>query len=441
MSDTTSTSEERQGPRIETLIIAAICFLAVLAAWWLLSGRQQSLRASPAGLDGLQVWLSSNGVSAQNFSGGWLMDQNSVGLLVLPLYDTRLDEDRIAPANKEELLQQQDEFDLESAQIFEKASKVPTMLVLPKWRTGMRLTSRVHSVLLVEQDRLSAILGKLLEGGDYEVSRDSEPFTEFSYTSSDGDTRWMEIYSAQTFKGGNCTPIIGTQDDMLLAECHMDRSQADGDPTVLVLADPDLLNNHGLRLGDNATVALDVLRTRAGDHNLVIDYTQSVWLRDPANQPKRERTWSDLLRFFEQPFLTLWISAGLILALALWRAALRYGPIRSGLSGPGASKSLAIRARARLMRLSGQDGALASEYASARIAAKAEALFGAAHARYYSSEDEFLKYADRRHPDEAERLRAILNEIRMLPVYLPASEAIHQIDELEQVLEQITHDA
>jgi hypothetical protein len=440
MSDTTSSPDAR-GPRVETLIIAAICVLVLIAGWYVLSQRQQTLRASPAGLDGLQVWLSSKKVSTQNFSGGWLMDQNSIGLLVLPVYDTALDKDRTLPKTKEELLQQQDEYDLRTSVISEKAQKVPTLVVLPKWRSGMRLTGRAHPVLISEADGSASPLNKLMKDNDTELVFAEKPFSEFSYRSSEGEDLQAEIYSAQMFKSKDCIPIIGKEDAMLLADCPLRSSGDTSGARVYVLSDPDLLNNHGLRLGDNAKIALDFLGSKADDRNIVIDYSRSVWLRDPSSEPERERTWADLLRFFEQPFLTLWISAGLVLLLALWRAALRYGPIRPDASAPGASKSLAVRARARLMRLSGQDGALAREYAAARIAATAEALFGVAHARHYASEDEFLKYADRRHPAQAPRLRGILSEIRALPAHLPASEAIHHIDKLEQVLEHITHDA
>ena len=70
-----------KGPSLETAVIALICVAVLIAGWYILSQRQQVLRRSPAGLDGLQVWLATNGASAQNFAGGWLMDQTAVGLL------------------------------------------------------------------------------------------------------------------------------------------------------------------------------------------------------------------------------------------------------------------------------------------------------------------------------------------------------------------------
>ncbi|MCX2725046.1 hypothetical protein [Roseibium salinum] len=440
MSETAATSAPRP-LRPETVVIALVCAIVLAAGWYVMSQRQQALRSSPAGLDGLQVWLTSKGVSAQNFAGGWLMDQTSIGLLVLPVYDTALDEERERPTTKEELLLQQDEYDLNFPTVADKALRVPTLVVLPKWRSGMRLTGLAHPILNVEQERLQATLRKVTGDRTAAPVLAETAFTDLSYRSSDGQDLRATIYAAQMFASDACTPIIGREDAMLLADCSLGVSDKGSGGRVLVLSDPDLLNNHGLRLGDNATIALDFIRSRAEDRNVVIDYSRSTWLRNPETDPVRERTWADLARFFGPPFLTLWLGAALTLALFLWRAALRYGPALPDLAAPGASKLLAVRARARLMRLSGQDGALVHDYAAARIAATAAALFGPAHARHYAGEGAFLNYTERRHPAEAPRLRGVLGRIRQLPARLPAAAAIQLIDELEQVLENIINDA
>jgi len=436
--------------RLETVAIVAVCAIVLLAGWYILSQRQQSLRQSPGGLDGLQVWLASNGVSAQNFTGGWLMDQTAIGLLIQPVYDSVLDEERDYPASKEELLLQQDEYDLTTGLLLNKARRVPSLIVLPKWRSGMRLTGMAHPVLLVERARLNALLAGLTGDKGSEISDAKTPFTEFPFGSAENKTLRAKVYAAQMFRSDACEPVLGSKEAMILADCALpakEEAKKDGSTEdeeeisrVLILSDPDLLNNHGLRLGDNAEIVLDLVSARAEERNVIIDYSRSVWLSDPVTIPERERTWSDLLRFFDQPFLTLWIGAALLLTLFLWRSALRYGPVAPEAAGPGAGKMLAVQARARLMRLSGQDGALVGEYAVARIAAAATSLFGAANARHYSSGDAFLKYTERRHPAYADRLRAALETIDKLPPHLPASAAIHHIDELEQVLELITHD-
>lgn len=444
MSDTTTTPRSG-GPRIEILLIAAVCIIVLAGIWYVLTQRQQTLRSSPAGLDGLQVWLASNDVTAYNFSGGWPIDQTTVDLLVLPVYDTSLDETRTSPATKEELLLQPDEYDLGTEAILTKAQRVPTLLVLPKWRSGMRLTGLAHPFILIGKDGIAKTLGDVTGGSTPEIVFGKTPFTEFRYRSTEGEELRASLYAAQMFRNESCTPIIGTSDAMILGECPLPSGlepDDDGSRTsMLVLSDPDLLNNHGLRLGDNARIARDFLSSRTDEGNIVIDYSRTSWLRDPFEEPERERTWADLQRFFGPPFLILWLGGGLLLALFLWRAAQRYGPVLRDRAEPGASKALAIEARARLMRLSGQDGALVREYAAARISAVASALFGPAHAGHYAQEDEFLKFADRQHPAEAARLRSVLDGIQKLPVRTHAVEAIHLIDEFEQVLEQITHDA
>lgn len=433
----TDSASPTDGLRAETVVMIVAGVLALAALWYVIAQRQQVLRSSPAGLDGLQVWLSSEGESAQSFTGGWLIDPETVGLMVIPLYDTALDRDRVLPRTKDDLLLQQDEYDLESDTIADKASRVPSMIVLPKWRSGMRLTGLGHPILLSEPRGAERTLRDLTGEARPRLRLSRTPFTEFTYETVAGGRLEAQIYAAQMLQAPGCDPLIGERGLMLVAECPLDGS----DGRVLVVSDPDLLNNHGLRLGDNARIARDLLTARAGGGTIMIDYSSDNWLRDEADTGVvRERTWADLLRFFDPPFLYLWLGAGVALALALWRSAMRYGPVRADAMGPGAGKSLAIAARARLMRLADQDGALLGEYAKARIGAVAGQIFGPAHARHYAREDSFLGYVERRHPRHAPALANVLDSIHALPARTPAAQAISHVDELERVLEQIGHD-
>lgn len=423
------------------LVIGLVLLLLLGGIWYALSGRQQALRTSPVGLDGLQIWLNSEGVSSWSFLGGWPIDQSNVGLLILPIYDTALDKDRIPPATPEEYLWQTDEYDLSAGIVRQKGGRAPTLVVLPKWRTGMRLNQAAHPVLLVPPEGPQAVLRALIPIDKPEVAQLQEPMTRFDYRASDGQQLNARIYAAQVFKSTACEPVIGTADAMLLAECAVKTGKGPDTATVLVLSDPDLINNHGLRLGDNARIALDVIGKEAGDLNVVIDYSNQVWLIDPIKGLHRERTWADLQRFFDPPFRILWICGAVALALLLWRGAFRYRPIRAGKVMLGAGKMVAVNARARLMRLSGQDGALVGDYAAARLSSAASSVLGSAHGGRYAGADAFIKYVERRHPRHAEDLRDILSEIEKLPAALPASDAIRHIDKLEQILEQIKNDA
>ena len=420
--------------RTDLVVMGLVAAIVLAGILYLMSQRQQELRRSPVGFDGLQIWLASEGGSAQNFTGGWLLDPASIGLLVLPVYDTVPDRPLEPALDKMQLLYQQDESDLDWAPLREKIDMLPGLIVLPKWRSGMRLTGIAHPALLVEERRLNQLLRALTGEDSVRLSRVRQVFTTLPYRSQDGEEMATELYAAQLFDGSACERFIGRGTETLLASCPV----AGSDQTVLILSDPDLLNNHGLRLGQNAEIARDVLLSAAGEGSLVIDYSRDNWLASPEEPIRRERTWADLLRFFQPPFLAIWLGGAMTLALVLWRSFRRAGPVIRGASEGG--KLQAIRARARLMRLTGQDGALLADYAAARIAATAARLVGPGHARQIGEEQAFLRYLARRRPELAVRLEEIVGKLKALPARIPATVAIHHVEDLEQILELIAND-
>ena len=206
------------------------------------------------------------------------------------------------------------------------------------------------------------------------------------------------------------------------------------------MSDPDLLNNHGLRLGDNALIAEDFIATHARGRVILIDYSRRALPIRRVRDEVPPRSWSDLARFFEAPFITLWLGGGLLLALALWRAAIRFGPVRRIRKDPGDDgKIAAVSARARLLRLTGQDGVLVSEYALARQHAVAARL-GPALSRHYPDFNSLMAYLKRRHPDHADRLQMALDRMAELPARIAPEAAISHIDEFERILEALSDD-
>ena len=422
--------------RAETMVIAVIVALALAAMFYVMSQRQQALRSSPVGMDGLQHWLTAEGGTAQTFTGGWLIDPYTIGLQILPIHDSAPDRSMSPARSKEELLFQQDEFDQDFHMIREKARAVPTLIVLPKWRSGMRLTGIAHPALLVEAKRIDTILREIT-GRPIRLTPSREVFTALPYRDTKGADLQTEIYAAQLFDGSACDPIIGAGEQTLLASCPL--AGWGEDEQVLILADPDLMNHHGLRLGQNAAIARDFLLQLAGEATVLIDLSRDNWFAPDDAPPQRDRTWADLLRFFEPPFLAVWLGAGALLALVLWRSLRRAGPVlRVDVTGSGKMQS--VGARARLMRLTGQDGAMIGDYASARIAATAARLVGPGHARQIGEERAFLRYLARRHADLAERLEAMLIHLHALPRHVPAAVAIQHVEEFELILEQIANE-
>ncbi|MEM9044590.1 MAG: hypothetical protein AAGC81_07825 [Pseudomonadota bacterium] len=426
----------RPGVRLETVFIAGVLLLAFGAFLYISTQRQTQLRDSPSGLNGLAVWLKSQEIEAQNFFGGWPVETEAVGMNIIPLYDTDLDRDRSLPETQEELLFQVDEYDLSSGAIRNKLRLVPSMVILPKWHTGMRLTTRAHPILLIDPTETSALLRSIAGEHVGAVRQIPSPFTRFSYANGPGIELTAELYIAQVFDGYGCQPIIGEQGRMLLGACPL----SDSNRTFLVLADPDLMNNHGLRLGENAWIARDLLKAEASEKTVFIDYSRQNWFTEATDDVLRERSWADLLRFFAYPFTLLWLSAGMMLALTLWRASFRFGPVLEEREGLEISRAQVIQVRGRLLRLTGQEGALLHEYATARLSATAAKVFGQNYLRHTKDEEALLRHAARQEPALADRLKDSLDQIRRLPSEVTAGEAIRYVDNLEVLLEQLTHD-
>lgn len=106
-------------------------------------------------------------------------------------------------------------------------------------------------------------------------------------------------------------PMIGGPDGMLVGEAEID------DLRVVVLSDPDVIANHGLALGDNAALAvqiLDLLREPAG--NVVFDETIHGYVERPVHP---------LVLLLQFPTLLLALQGVLALGLLAWSAAGRFG--------------------------------------------------------------------------------------------------------------------
>ncbi|NVO57822.1 hypothetical protein HW561_18655 [Rhodobacteraceae bacterium B1Z28] len=438
MTDTTGFQPEDR-IRLDWIVIGVVVVLCAGIFLYLLAGRQYALRDSASGFDGLEYWLNNQSHTAQSFTGGWPLDRSSVGLLIQPIYDTNPGSDRDVAQTKEDLLLQTDEFDQDVAVIREKAQSVPSLIILPKWRSGMRLTGFGHPFLIAPRADVQALLHQLAGMDVGQVFHAHTPFSEYALTSDPDESLLARIYAAQVFEGRGCVPILGRPGAMVLGLCPLP-SEGEQDQ-VYVLSDPDLLNNHGLSLGDNAWIAAQLLPDIAGEGRIVIDYSDQNWLTESEQVIERERTWEDLKRLFQPPFLILWIGSGILLILAIWRGGIRNGPVHDPQPMLGTGKRTANRVRARLMRLTDQDGALLTDFIDTRLRAHATATFGTAHKIAGRPEVAYLNFVRARHPDLAQQLEELIDTIRALPAHLSAADAIPYVDQFELILEQLADDA
>lgn len=355
------------------------------------------LDRSAVGLAGLAPWLRERGVETKIFTGGVFPGATTggrrsrwgaVGLRVLPLYDVDLTAASRPAGSAAARLAAQTERDVSQYVVRQKIVAAPTLVVLPKWRSGMRLTGEARAEYLISAEALDRVLAQLGAAAGpsrrfgVEAADRERVFTRFEVDTPEGPAV-VTLPFAQTVAAGRCQPLIGDRDAMLFGACPGPFSG------YWLLADPDLLNNHGLGLGENARVATAFLRTLAAGRPIVLDFSAALAGADggaaggtgsgggggsgggrggSAEAPAPTQAPSFFERVFSFPLTLLWAAAAVSGALALWRGAVRYGAAqRLTFDAPGASKAAALAAKARLLRLAGRDRAMVAAHIADRL--------------------------------------------------------------------------
>lgn len=421
------------GMVVPGIIVAVVVGLFL---WLTNQAEETALRKSATGFDGLAEWLDDQGADVEIKTSPWPAPADIYGLRILPIYDTRPEQDRERPASEEALLQQLDERDETYTAVYDKQKFIPTIYVLPKWRTGMRLSRRAHADFNGPLSRLDKWT-TLPQGFPGKVTADGNGFRDYPVAGSNLRAR---LYAPQVFTGGDCQPLVGERNAMILVECETHGWPDGGTNRVWMLSDPDLLSNHGLSLGDNAAIAALLLPEIASERRIVVDYTQSLWSAEAETEyPKR--SWSDLLQFFAYPFSLLWIGLAAFMSLAIWRSWARYGaPEKVFDDEMSAAKDVAITAKARLLRLSGHDGALVAEHAKQRLHELAATIFGPHRKQTRDPLPDLATWLARRDAALADRLEAATHAARDLAPTAPIQDALSALDEFETCYERVLDD-
>ncbi|RUM27041.1 hypothetical protein EFQ99_02220 [Rhizobium vallis] len=352
------------------LFLGLLLVLAALAIFALSRGSDYD--RSPLGNKGLELWLQAKGIPVVRSDPHIARARSEISLRIIPL-SIRQGEAAAPGANKET-----GEIGPESPVRESNRYALPTLIILPKWRGSVSTEGVASKSGLVDLSDISGELGRI-GYSDFGFARSEAGFEEAEMRVKTGQPIKIALYQAQTFERsslpGRWEELAGTPLGALLL-----RSQ--DDPNVYLLSDPDLLNNHGLALADNASfaVSLVTLLRKAGE-------TRPVYL-DTSGEPldgkksidegrSYERSASDLKRFFAYPLSVIWGTLILVAAICFWRGAYRFGPPRREASANiEMSKTAAIEATARLLRLSGNDGRMTGQFVLHLLADKAQLFFG-----------------------------------------------------------------
>jgi hypothetical protein len=405
----------------------------------LLAGRSGQLDRAATGFDGLRHWLAANGQEARGFAGGYPIDAEAIGLRVLPVFDTMPDFVSDPPRDLREELLDDSERDIGWDILQRKVAAAPTLVILPKWRAGMRLTGVAHPDLLIGDKAVQGLARWALGPGAGLTTNarggiEAVPLTWSSDGTADraGQDFVAEIYAPRSAVAPACTPLLGDAVAAYLLRCPI-RGAAEGAvSTVFVLTDPDLLNNHGLSLGQNADLAAAVLPALAGTGAVIVDSSTGFWTRTTRVRQPAERSWADLARFFAWPYALIWLGFAALFGLALWRGGVRTRPPLPEATAP---QLATVEAEARLLLLSGDRARLLGDYAAQRLAALAEALLG-----LRAGVAGLRRVLARRAPDLAATLFNAADAMHHLPADIAPAEAQARIRDFEELIERVRHE-
>jgi len=219
------------------------------------------------------------------------------------------------------------------------------LLVLPKW-IGVPSEQRIGWLREVgEGPTLEAQwgLGLVAPRGEIVRERGSVAWT----------TNTLQITPSpdapvQLVRGDRLRPIVGAMQGMLVGEI------ADRDRKVWVLADPDIISNHGLARVGNAALAVALIKAlRSESGSVVFDETVHGLV---------VRTASPFLLPFRFPFAVATVQVLIAIALLLWATLGRFGAPQTAPPALSAGREGLLQNMAKLVEFTGHQDVMVKRY-------------------------------------------------------------------------------
>jgi hypothetical protein len=280
----------------------------------------------------------------------------------------------------------------ELGQVRQRRQDRPTLIILPKWRTT---PSRTRSDWVVARgfgagDRIAADLGYRLR-----IARGAPTGSRATGQNLLTSMDMAAPGAPQVIDGPGLIPLLVLPDGggTLLA-------QIEGRPHY-ILADPDLLNNHGIRDPARAQAAialLDALNTTEAQSINFATFTDVVVAWEPKG----------LLRvLLEPPFLAMTLALVIAALLAGFHGAIRFGqPRREGRS-IALGKAALVENSAGLIRLARREVHMSNAYAELMQQDAARAV-GAPPGLQGDALDDYLDRLTRTGPSFSELAAALV---------------------------------
>jgi hypothetical protein len=224
----------------------------------------------------------------------------------------------------------------------------PVLLVLPKWRGLPNLADPqwLAEVRLLPESSVQPFAQALTS--DATIVR---PSSVSGWRGRFAD-RVPELTSPQLVKSARLTPLIATEQGILLGEWR------GGGRRVWILSDPDIIANHGLWRGNNPHIAVAVVNAlRTHDGAVVFDELVHGFR-------VKESLWRLIL---EPPFVLATLMLIVTMGLLVWSAAIRFGPVLPAAPPLESGRETLIRATAGLTRADAHGAAILRRYFTATV--------------------------------------------------------------------------
>ena len=414
------------------LLVAGLALLTVFGA----GARDRLLDRSGIGLRALAPWLEQAGLPSRSSHPRLHPRAEDMGLRILPLYDLNLYADATPPETTVERLDQTTLRDIYEENYFTKIKEIPTVVLLPKWRGAMVELGIAHERSLIPTDQIDPLLDQIALGG-VGLTRGA---AEFSTHTQDGQT--LALFHAQLFDRvtlpRSCRVIVPFGKDALVIACK----QTDARFPVYYVADPDLMNNHGLTVAGNAGFVPDLLTPlrRATDAPVYVDTSPDLLTtieRDDERQ-EYERGGEEFARFFDYPFTVFWAALLIVLASLFWRGTIRFGPVRTGdRFAAERSKRAVITAKARQLRLSGSDGHMVADFVRSEMRELAARSFGSDAPQ--NAEQRFLTLLARRDPELARAFDDLSTDLMQNAPHMSDAQLHRQLANYHSLLKKVVN--
>jgi hypothetical protein len=173
-------------------------------------------------------------------------------------------------------------------------------------------------------------------------------------------------------------PLLSAAGGALIGELHGFGGR------VIVVADPDLLENHGLLRGDNAALAVALVRELRGDSRGRVVFDEAV-------HGYVARPFGALRLLFSFPFVLVTAQIVIASALLAWAGSARFGAPKPRAPALTTGKRALIETGARLFAVAGRLRFVADRYADAVLRETAQAL----HAPRGLAREELLAWFER----------------------------------------------